>query len=73
MDGVPGFSGYPGIAPGETFTYRFELRQNGTYWYHAHSGTQEQDGHYGALIVHPKDRSLIQADRDYVVLPSALQ
>jgi FtsP/CotA-like multicopper oxidase with cupredoxin domain len=70
MDGVPGFSGYPGIAPGETFTYRFELRQNGTYWYHAHSGTQEQDGHYGALIVHPKDRSLIQADRDYVVLLS---
>lgn len=70
MDGVPGFSGYPGIAPGETFTYRFELRQNGTYWYHAHSGTQEQDGHYGALIVHPEDRSLIQADRDYVVVLS---
>ena len=70
MDGVPGFSGYPGIAPGETFTYRFELRQNGTYWYHAHSGTQEQDGHYGALIVHPENRSLIQADRDYVVVLS---
>jgi FtsP/CotA-like multicopper oxidase with cupredoxin domain len=70
MDGVPGFSGYPSIAPGETFTYRFELRQNGTYWYHAHSRTQEQDGHYGALIVHPKNRSLIQADRDYVVVLS---
>jgi FtsP/CotA-like multicopper oxidase with cupredoxin domain len=53
MDGVPGFGGFPGIAPGETFTYRFTIRQNGTYWYHAHSSAQEQDGLYGALITQP--------------------
>ncbi|MCC5796670.1 MAG: copper resistance system multicopper oxidase [Methylophaga sp.] len=70
MDGVPGMGGFSGIAPGETFTYRFPLRQNGTYWYHAHSGTQEQDGHYAGLVIHPKDDSPVQADRDYVVLIS---
>lgn len=69
MDGVPGLNGFNGIAPGETFTYRFVLRQSGTYWYHAHSGGQEQDGLYGALIVAPKQPT-IQADRDYVVLLS---
>ncbi|EQD80225.1 secreted protein containing Multicopper oxidase, type 3 domain protein, partial [mine drainage metagenome] len=46
MDGVPGLS-FPGIAPGETFTYRFPVRQTGTYWYHSHSGFQEQQGLYG--------------------------
>ena len=45
MDGVPGFNGFPGIKPGETFTYKFNIRQSGTYWYHAHSMGQEQDGH----------------------------
>lgn len=69
MDGVPGLGGFEAIPAGETFTYQFELRQNGTYWYHAHSGTQEQEGHYGALIVHPKE-AIVQADRDYVVLLS---
>ena len=49
MDGVPGIS-FPGIAPGETFTYRFPVRQSGTYWYHAHSGGQEQDGHLKATV-----------------------
>ncbi len=42
MDGVPGLNGFAGIKPGETFTYRFTVRQSGTYWYHAHSGLQEQ-------------------------------
>lgn len=70
MDGVPGLGGYEAIKAGETFTYRFPLRQNGTYWYHAHSGTQEQDGHYGALVIYPKDEPVVQADRDYVVLLS---
>ncbi|MFM8533913.1 MAG: multicopper oxidase domain-containing protein, partial [Acidimicrobiia bacterium] len=49
MDGVPGLS-FPGIRPGETFTYRFDVRQAGTYWYHSHSGFQEQRGVYGALV-----------------------
>jgi CopA family copper-resistance protein len=70
MDGVPGFNGYPGIKPGETFTYRFNIRQDGTYWYHAHSMVQEQDGHYGSIIIHPKSGNAEQVDRDYVVLLS---
>ncbi len=70
MDGVPGLGGYEAIKAGETFTYRFPLRQNGTYWYHAHSALQEQDGHYGALVIYPKDEPVVQADRDYVVLLS---
>ncbi len=66
MDGVPGVS-YPGIAPGETFVYRFRVRQSGTYWYHSHTGFQEQTGMYGAIIVEPAEGDRIRADRDYVV------
>lgn len=68
MDGVPGFNGFPGIKPGETFTYRFPIRQTGTYWYHAHSLAQEQEGHYGSLVFAPRGKDPIQADREYVVL-----
>lgn len=70
MDGVPGFGGFPGIKPGETFTYRFKIRQDGTYWYHAHSMGQEQDGHYGSIVITPKGKDPVQAERDYVVLLS---
>ena len=66
MDGVPGIS-FKGIAPGETFTYRFKVQQSGTYWYHSHSGMQEQTGLYGAIIVDPAGTDPIRADRDYVV------
>lgn len=66
MDGVPGIS-FAGIAPGQTFTYRFRLQQSGTYWYHSHSGHQEQTGMYGAIIVEPRGGETIRADRDYVV------
>ncbi|MBI3569824.1 MAG: copper resistance system multicopper oxidase [Gammaproteobacteria bacterium] len=66
MDGVPGMS-FHGIAPGETFTYRFKVQQTGTYWYHSHSGMQEQTGIYGAIIIDPPGRDLIRADREYVV------
>jgi CopA family copper-resistance protein len=52
MDGVPGIS-FNGIAPGETFTYRFKVQQSGTYWYHSHSGMQEQTGMYGAIVIEP--------------------
>ena len=69
MDGVPGIS-FDGIRPGETFTYRFDVRQAGTYWYHSHSGFQEQTGHYGAIVVEPREPDPIRADRDYVVLLS---
>jgi CopA family copper-resistance protein len=67
MDGVPGF-GFDGIAPGETFTYRFRVRQSGTYWYHSHSMFQEQTGLYGPLIVLPKDGERFPADREHVIL-----
>ncbi len=66
MDGVPGIS-FKGIAPGETFTYRFKVQQSGTYWYHSHSGMQEQTGLYGSIIIDPAGTESIQADRDYVV------
>lgn len=66
MDGVPGIS-FRGIPPGQTFTYRFKLEQSGTYWYHSHSGMQEQTGMYGAIKVIPKDGERIKVDRDYVV------
>ena len=69
MDGVPGFSGYEAIAPGKSFTYRFSIRQTGTYWYHAHSKGQEQDGLYGAIRIKPKSEAH-PVDRDYVVLIS---
>jgi CopA family copper-resistance protein len=69
MDGVPGVS-FHGIAPGETFTYRFDVRQSGTYWYHAHSGFQEQQGLYGPLIIRPRDAEPFSYDREHVVLLS---
>jgi CopA family copper-resistance protein len=69
MDGVPGLS-YAGIAPGETFTYRFPVNQSGTYWYHSHSGFQEQTGLYGPIVVTPRQGERHKADRDYVVMLS---
>ncbi len=69
MDGVPGLS-FPGIAPGETFVYRFPVLQNGTYWYHSHSGYQEQTGLIGAIIIDRQDKDPIEFDREYVVLLS---
>ncbi|UKV14765.1 copper resistance system multicopper oxidase [Thalassospiraceae bacterium SW-3-3] len=67
MDGVPGIS-FPGIAPGETFTYRFPVQQNGTYWFHSHSGFQEPDGAYGSIIIEPEKREPFRFDREYVVV-----
>ena len=64
MDGAPGFNHFAPILPGRTFTYRFPIRQSGTYWYHAHSLGQEQDGLYGAIVIDP------QPSADYVVLLS---
>ncbi len=67
MDGVPGLS-FDGIAPGETFVYRFDVRQSGTYWYHSHSGYQEQTGVYGPLVIEPAGPERHPVDRDYVVM-----
>ncbi len=69
MDGVPGVT-FPGIPPGETFEARFRVRQQGTYWYHSHSGLQEQSGVYGPLVVHPAVPDPYAYERDYVVVLS---
>ena len=66
MDGVPNIS-FEGIKPHETFTYKFKVKQSGTYWYHSHSGFQEQTGIYGAIVIHPKKREPYEYDRDYIV------
>jgi CopA family copper-resistance protein len=67
MDGVPGLS-FSGIGPGETYVYRFAVRQSGTYWYHSHSGYQEQKGLYGALVIDPREPDASSHDREHVVL-----
>lgn len=69
MDGVPGVT-FPGIKPGETFTYNFPLLQAGTYWYHSHSGLQEQSGHYGPIVIEPKAADPVAYEREYVMLLS---
>ncbi|KMS52116.1 copper resistance system multicopper oxidase [Sphingobium cupriresistens] len=69
MDGVPGVS-FPGIRPGETFTYDFPIRQSGTYWYHSHSGMQEAMGHYGPIVIDPAGVDPVQATREHVIVLS---
>ncbi|MDO3722164.1 copper resistance system multicopper oxidase [Marinobacter sp. chi1] len=66
QDGVPGIS-FPGIQPGETFTYEFPVQQAGTYWFHSHSGFQEPDGAYGAIVIEPEKREPFRYNREYVV------
>lgn len=69
MDGVPGIS-FPGIKPGETFLYDFPIRQSGTYWYHSHSGLQEQQGHYGPIVIDPAGTDPVAYDREHVIVLS---
>jgi CopA family copper-resistance protein len=69
MDGVPGVS-FPGIEPGTTFRYRFTVKQYGTYWFHSHSGGQEQAGAYGSIIIDPAEPDPVRYDREYVIMLS---
>ncbi|WP_422346183.1 copper resistance system multicopper oxidase [Parasphingorhabdus sp.] len=69
FDGVPGLS-FPGIKPGGHFQAEFDVRQSGTYWYHSHSGLQEQMGHYGPIIIDPEGKDPIEYDREHVILLS---
>ena len=69
MDGVPGIS-FPGIEHGQTFIYEFPIVQSGTYWYHSHSGLQEQEGHYGPLIFDPAEPDPVAYDREHVIVLS---
>lgn len=66
QDGVPDIS-FDGIKPGQTFTYQFPIQQAGTYWFHSHSGFQEPDGAFGAIVIDPKDGETVRVDHDYVV------
>jgi CopA family copper-resistance protein len=69
MDGVPGVT-FAGIAPGQTFEYRFPVRQSGTYWYHSHSGFQEQAGVYGPIVIDPAGPDPVAYDREHVIVLS---
>jgi CopA family copper-resistance protein len=69
MDGVPGVS-FPGIPKRGSFTYEFPVIQSGTYWYHSHSGLQEQMGHYGPMIIDPKGADPVAYDREHVIVLS---
>jgi CopA family copper-resistance protein len=69
MDGVPGLS-YQGIAPGETFQYRFKVQQSGTFWYHSHTRFQEQTGLYGAIVIEPREAERFPSNREHVVVLS---
>src|SRR5690606_18910509 len=69
MDGVPGLT-FAGIPPGGTYRYQFKVRQSGTYWYHSHSGFQEQTGMYGPIIIDPAGPDPVGYDREYVLLLS---
>lgn len=69
MDGVPGVS-FPGIKPRSTFVYEFPIVQSGTYWYHSHSGLQEQLGHYGPIVIDPAGQDPIKSDREHVIVLS---
>ncbi|MDH2135147.1 copper resistance system multicopper oxidase [Sphingobium yanoikuyae] len=68
-DGVPGVS-FPGIKPRSSYLYEFPVRQNGTYWYHSHSGLQEQLGHYGPIVIDPAGADPVQSDREHVIVLS---
>lgn len=67
FDGVPGVS-FPGIKPRSTFSYEFPIRQSGTYWYHSHSGLQEQLGHYGPIVIDPAGTDPVHYDREHVLV-----
>jgi len=67
FDGVPGIS-FPGIRPKSTFVYEFPIIQSGTYWYHSHSGLQEQMGHYGPIVIDPEGEDPIKSDREHVIV-----
>ncbi len=69
FDGVPGIS-FPGIKPRSSFLYEFPIKQNGTYWYHSHSGLQEQLGHYGPIVIDPAGADPVQSDREHVIVLS---
>jgi FtsP/CotA-like multicopper oxidase with cupredoxin domain len=72
MDGVTGLT-QPGIPPGKTFVYEFDLVKSGTFMYHPHADEMVQMamGMMGFFVIHPKDPKLHRVDRDFVFLLNA--
>ena len=67
QDGVPFISQKP-VAPGEEYTYEFNVHQEGTFFYHAHTAMQEMIGQIGLFIAHPERAYKPKADHDYGVI-----
>ncbi|MFE5934139.1 multicopper oxidase family protein [Streptomyces sp. NPDC056470] len=66
MDGVPGLT-QRDINPGGSFDYRFAVSHPGTYWFHPHSGVQQDRGLYAPLIVEdPKEP--LKYDKEWVIV-----
>lgn len=77
FDGMPGISQEP-VMPGQTFEYQFEIKQEGTFFYHSHMAMQEMAGMLGAVIMHPKvpyrphcDKDFLIHLQEYAVLPNS--
>ena len=72
MDGVGGLS-HPGIPPGKTYVYEFDLTKSGTFMYHPHADEMVQMamGMMGMFIVHPKDPTFMPVDRDFLIMLNA--
>jgi FtsP/CotA-like multicopper oxidase with cupredoxin domain len=67
-DGVP-YLTTPPIPPGSTYIFQFPVIQSGTYWYHSHTGLQEERGVYGSIVIHPREET-VASDREYVLVLS---
>ena len=77
MDGVEGLI-QDQIKPGESFTYEFTLKQNGTFFYHTHVAMQQGMGMVGPFIIHPKvahnppvDRDIVLIIQEWAILPGS--
>jgi len=69
QDGVPYLTNPP-IEPGKTNVFEFPIKQSGTYWFHSHTGLQEQRGVYGSIVITPKEGERVSSDQDKVIVLS---
>ncbi len=67
QDGVTGVT-TPPILPGTTHTFEFPIIHTGTYWYHSHTGFQEQVGVFGSIVIEDHDGP--EVDREEVIVLS---
>ncbi len=69
QDGVP-YVTTPPILPGTTHTFEFPIKHEGTYWYHSHTGHQEQSGVFGSIVIDPRTPGPKEVDREAVIVLS---